>query len=106
MALFTVPGPQLYAASTICQSPNIPYKYFTYLQAAFVDSNGSFLSSVYESWFSPNIFPVGYINCHNPPAPLLDTAIGFRADSTMAKYLNSIGKLYLSNSSSNIGKYK
>ena len=37
-------------------------------------------------------------------APALDLAEGFRADSTMAKYFNSKGMLFLANFSSNIGK--
>ena len=37
-------------------------------------------------------------------APDADTAFGFNADSTMARYFISRGKLYLSKCSSNIGK--
>ena len=51
-----------------------------------------------------NSFAVKGINCHKPPAPTLDFALGCNADSTMAKYLISKGKLYFDNFSSNNGK--
>jgi hypothetical protein len=39
----------------------------------------------------------------NPVAPILETAFGFKADSTTAKYLISKGTFCFANSSSNNG---
>ena len=43
------------------------------------------------------------MNCHNPVAPIRETATGLRADSITGKYLSSNGSSYLSNTSSKIG---
>ena len=75
-----------------------------YLQAASVAFMGSLRSSMYEFTSSLYCKPVLYINCHKPVAPTLLFAFGFNADSTIARYLTSIGMLYFDNASSNKGK--
>ncbi len=47
---------------------------------------------------------VPYMNCQIPTAPARDTARGFSADSITARYFNSYGTPYRSNTCSNIGK--
>src|SRR6266511_4973250 len=71
----TRPGPPLYAASTMLQSPsNIPLSVFRYFAAAIVAFSGSERSSMNQSVLSPCSFAVGFMNCHGPLAFAFDSA--------------------------------
>src|SRR5690606_27269443 len=104
MALETFPGPELYDARTRSQSPKILYILVMYCAAAALAFSGSLLSSTYESICKLYCFPVWYINCQSPVAPILETAFGFNADSTTARYFISRGTFCFARASSNIGK--
>src|SRR5690606_18327010 len=104
MAFETLPGPELYDASTRSQSPKVRYRLARYSAAADVDLMGSMRSSTYELTSRPCIFPVANINCQSPVAPMWDRALGFKVDSTMARYLISKGISIRSRCCSNMGK--
>ena len=79
------------------------YASLRYSATACADFTGSNRSSTKESILRPYSFAVEYMNCHIPLAPALDTAVGLRADSIMARAFSSSGMSCSLNISSNIG---
>src|SRR5215471_17578610 len=72
----TRPGPPLYAASTMFQSPsNILLSVFRYCAAATVAFSGSERSSTNQSTLRSWSFAVPFMNCHGPFALAFDSAL-------------------------------
>src|SRR3982751_5634026 len=72
----TRPGPPLYAASTMFQSPsNILLSVFRYCAAATVAFSGSERSSMNQLTFRSWSCAVAFMNCHGPLALALDNAL-------------------------------
>jgi hypothetical protein len=63
--------------------------------AAALDFKGSLAHQYRNQSLSCIAFPVWYMNCHSPVAPIPETALGFSADSTTAKYFISNGTFSL-----------
>jgi hypothetical protein len=99
IALDTFPGPELYDANTFPVSKNrihirhVFCSWLSILADHFVHQHKNQSSDYIAFQF----------DTQSPVAPILETAFGFNADSTIDKYFISNGTFSLAKASSNMG---